>query len=63
DGTEVAGQRESSTPPTQALFFLNNALVVAQARALAEHLLEGAEASDEERVTTAYHRALQRDPH
>ena len=61
-GTEVAGRRETSTPPTQALFFLNNPLVVAQARALADDLLTRPEATDEERVAAAFHRVLQRDP-
>ena len=61
-GTVTTGQRSASTPPTQALFFLNNPLVVAQARALAQAVLGASEATEEARVCAAYQRALQRDP-
>ena len=60
DGVKVNGKREVTTPPTQALFFLNNPFVVQQAHGFAKRLLEIAE--DHKRVVAAYHRALQRDP-
>jgi hypothetical protein len=60
EGRDVAGQRESSTRASQALFVLNSPLVVEQARALADGF--DADASREERVATAYQRVLQRDP-
>lgn len=60
DGVKVNGKREVTTPPTQALFLLNNPFVVQQAHGFAKRLLEIAE--DHKRVVAAYHRALQRDP-
>ena len=60
DGIDSAGQREVTSPPTQALFLLNHPLVVEQARSLAEHCL-GLE-GDEARVVAAYRRTLQREP-
>lgn len=62
DGTKVTGKRNVSTPPTQALFLLNNPLVVAQSEALANRLLNEVESSDEARISKAYQRALQRKP-
>lgn len=63
NGTEVAGQRDSATPPTQGLFFLNNPLVVNQARALAAECSAGDKQQDDEsKIASVYHRVLQRDP-
>ncbi|HJM65719.1 MAG: DUF1549 domain-containing protein [Roseibacillus sp.] len=67
DGMTVTGQRSTATPPTQALFFLNNPLLIAQARSLAERILAQPVLSDhqanlESRVTTAYRQILQRNP-
>ena len=60
DGIDPAGQRQVTTPPTHALFLLNNPLVVEQARVLAEENLRTGD--NKARVIAAYHRTLQRDP-
>ena len=60
DGIDTAGQRQVNTPPTHALFLLNNPLVVEQARVLAEECLGAGD--DNARVIAAYHHTLQRDP-
>jgi hypothetical protein len=53
-------QRSDTTVPQQALFFLNNQLLVGQAQALAARLPR--EASPPERVSQLYRYAFQREP-
>ncbi|MDG2400134.1 MAG: DUF1549 domain-containing protein [Akkermansiaceae bacterium] len=63
DGIKVAGKRDLSTAPNQALYLFNNLFVIEQARVLAESLLDNnPSASDEDHIHTAYQRALQREP-
>jgi hypothetical protein len=61
DGIAVAGTRDSTTLPTQALLLLNGDFVVAQSRQLARRVLSGSMAGDS-RVTDVFRRTLQRDP-
>jgi len=63
DGIKVAGKRDVTTAPNQALYLFNNPFVIEQARVLAESLLAiDPSASDEDRIRSAYKRALQRVP-
>ena len=62
DGMKVQGSRSKTIPPSQALFFLNNPLIMAQALALAERLLVDQEINPALKVTAAYRQTLQRDP-
>ena len=61
DGIAVAGVRDATTLPTQALFLLNSEFVVAQSRQLGRRVLAGSMAGDS-RVTELFRRTLQRDP-
>jgi hypothetical protein len=61
DGIGVAGTRDSTTLPTQALFLLNGDFVVTQSRQLARRVLSGSMAGDS-RVTDVFRRTLQRNP-
>ncbi len=60
DPSLVTGQRETTTGPAQALYFLNGPLVTQQADALADRVraIEG----DADRVDRAYRIALARSP-
>jgi len=58
--TQIKGQREVTTVPSQSLFMLNNELVVSTARALAVSLLESM-ASGEDRVQLAYRALFSRE--
>ena len=62
DGMKVRGSRSKATPPTQALFFLNNPLMISQALSLAGRALADPQASSASRVTAIYRQSLQRDP-
>ena len=63
DGIKVAGKRDVTTAPSQALYLFNNLFVFEQAQVLAESLLTNdPSVSDEDRIHTAYRRALQRVP-
>ena len=63
DGIKVAGKRDVTTAPNQALYLFNNLFVIEQAQVLAESLLANdSSVSDEDRIHTAYRRALQRVP-
>ena len=53
--------REESIVPAQSLYFMNNAWVVAQARALSERLLSDAQLDDAARVGRVYRRAFARE--
>jgi len=55
-------QRDTSTVPSQALFFLNNAWVMAQAEHTAKSLLTDASLNDANRVRALFQRALARQP-
>jgi cytochrome c553 len=55
------GKRDSTVVAPQALFMMNNPLVVAQSRRFAESLLAAAD-TDEKRIETAYQRAFGRAP-
>jgi hypothetical protein len=59
--TLVAGSRETTTVPGQALYLLNAPFVQRQAHALAKRLLEGSR-GDHERLEEAYRRVLGRVP-
>jgi hypothetical protein len=59
---QVNGQRNVTTVPTQALFFLNNPFVAKAAKECAERLFTMNDATDEERVKHAYAGILGRFP-
>jgi len=61
DFTTVAGQRDVSTIPGQALHLFNNPFVIKQAEHLAQSIMKGS-TNDNHRVRSAFHRALNRDP-
>lgn len=56
----VTGSRDSTTVPTQALYLLNDPFVRKQSLALAERLLQQADANDYDRVNRAYQLAFGR---
>jgi hypothetical protein len=60
--TLVSGRRESTTVPTQALYFLNSTFVRQQALALAERLLGSEAKSNSERIEAAHSLVLGRKP-
>jgi hypothetical protein len=61
--TQIQGQREVTTVPGQALFFLNSRLVVSVASDAAERLLADATLrTDDARTTRAYAILLSREP-
>ncbi|OWK46337.1 PSD1 and planctomycete cytochrome C domain-containing protein [Fimbriiglobus ruber] len=60
--TLVTGSRDATTVPSQALYLLNGPFVRKQALALAERLLKDPDATDADRVRTAYRLALGRTP-
>jgi hypothetical protein len=62
DPNIVAGRRNISTVPTQALYLLNSPFVMTQARHTAERLLESEEMDDARRLDIAYRNALGRLP-
>lgn len=62
EGRKMIGQRNVTTSPSQVLYLLNNPFVVEQSIALGRRLLNNKALSDEERVTEAYVRCLQREP-
>lgn len=59
---QVNGQRDVTTVPTQALFFLNNPFVLQASEACAKELLGLRDVSGTERVEQAYLRILGRPP-
>jgi len=61
DFTTVAGQRDVSTIPGQALHLFNNPFVIEQAEHFAQSIMKGS-TDDNHRVRSAFHRALNRDP-
>ena len=61
DGLAVAGKRDVTTLPTQALYLLNNPFVLERATALAEALLTASK-EDSQIVEAAYERVLARPP-
>lgn len=60
DGVGIAGQRESSTLPTQTLFLLNSDFVVEQANTLADRLLDQESIEDRQRVEQMFAAILHR---
>jgi hypothetical protein len=62
DPNIVAGRRNISTVPTQALYLMNSPFVMTQARHTAEKLLETEELDDARRLAFAYRNALGRLP-
>ena len=60
--SETKGMREVTTVPTQALFLMNSAFVLEQAKHAAEKLLTAGEATRRERITRAYRETLGRSP-
>lgn len=61
DPNASTATRQTTTVPTQALYFINDPFFHEQATSLASSLLE--ESSDEARVTQAYRRLFQRESH
>jgi cytochrome c553 len=62
DPNGVTAVRNETTVPSQALFLLNHPFVRGQARYFAQSLLADAKARDEDRVRSAFVRALGRPP-
>jgi hypothetical protein len=62
DQTLVTGQRDTTTVPSQALFLLNSPFVRKQSLTFAERILKDKDASDSERIRTAYRIAFGRVP-
>jgi hypothetical protein len=60
--TLVTGQRDATTVPGQALYLLNSSFVRRQSLALAEQLLRAKDATDADRIRTAYRLTLGRVP-
>jgi hypothetical protein len=58
----VIGHRNTSTLPTQALFLMNNPLVIEQSRKFATRLLSRTEMSDRQKIELAYRQSLGRRP-
>ncbi len=61
DFTTVAGQRDVSTIPGQALHLFNNPFVIEQAEHFAQSIMKDS-TDDNHRVRSAFRRALSRDP-
>jgi hypothetical protein len=62
DPNIVVGKRNVSTVPTQALYLMNNAFVIAQARHAAAATLKAAGLDDAKRIELAYRKSLGRLP-
>lgn len=62
DGLKVTGRRNETVIPAQSLFLLNSPFVVENAEHLASELTADTAASAEEKIATAFHRTLLRDP-
>ncbi len=62
DQTLVSGIRDTTTVPGQALFLLNSVFVRKQALSFAERVLKDKDATDADRVRTAYRLSLGRLP-
>ncbi|MGI9244677.1 MAG: DUF1549 domain-containing protein [Verrucomicrobiales bacterium] len=62
DPNLVAGERNTSTLATQALYFMNHRFVIEQSEHAAKALLRGEEPAVEDRVQVAYLRSLGRLP-
>jgi hypothetical protein len=60
--SNIAPAREVTTVPTQALFMLNNPLVVEQSQKMAERLAQEKNATANDRIRRAFQLALSRDP-
>lgn len=58
----VTGDRNTSTLPTQALFLMNNPMVIEQSRKSAARLCSMSEIDDRQRIELAYRRTLGRKP-
>ena len=61
DSSEVRGQRDVTTVPTQALFMMNSPFVLEQASLAADNLLS-TEMGDKDRIVVAYRQTLGRTP-
>ena len=59
---ECAAERPRSNIPQQALVLLNDPVFVEAARVFAEKILKSAQASDEDKISFAFHNALTREP-
>jgi hypothetical protein len=62
DPSLIVGQREVTTVATQALFMMNNPLVIQQSTETAKRVLKEAAANDDERLRYAYRLILGRSP-
>ena len=61
DATVVAGQRDITTLPTQALYLLNSPFIVGQSHRLAERVQASA-IEETQRIRNAYRRTFSREP-
>ena len=61
DGTAVAGLRDVTTLPTQALYLLNSPFLVEQSRRLAARVLESS-LDETQMIRAAYRRTFSREP-
>jgi hypothetical protein len=63
DPNLIVGQRDVTTVPTQALFMMNNPLVIREASLLARKLLvEKASLSEDDKIALAFRTTLNRSP-
>lgn len=62
DPSLIVGQREVTTVATQALFMMNNPMVIQQATEAAKRVLYEAAANDQDRIRHAYRLILGREP-
>lgn len=60
--TLVTGTRDATTVPSQSLYLLNSSFVRQQSLTLAEQVLAASDATEAERIATAYRRTLGRSP-
>jgi hypothetical protein len=58
----VIGHRNTSTLPTQALFLMNNPMVIKQSRVMAQRLLAMPKLNSRQRIESAYRMSMSRKP-
>src|SRR5581483_7103681 len=62
DPNLIVGKRDVTTVPTQALYLMNNPLVLKQAEALASRVMSRQDLDQQGKITYAYRLALGRSP-
>jgi hypothetical protein len=58
----TAGERNTSTLPTQALYLMNSPFIMAQSKTAAQSLIESGPADLDQRITIAFESAIGRPP-